>query len=111
MRMRPCSECGSVSTKGGEVPSQTAQSVSWIREQLGMMKLGAPDTSHRLNLLPGAVTLKARITVTVLAKTVETASVNTSPNVVSCRMQVAVLGRPMKSKEQRKQKVREVSRM
>ena len=32
-----------------------------------------------------------------------TATLNTAPNVICRRMQVAVLGRPMKSKEQRKQ--------
>jgi hypothetical protein len=45
------------------------------------------------------------------AKAEETATVHTTPNVVSWSMQVALLGRPMKSKEQRKQQVREVSRM
>jgi hypothetical protein len=43
--------------------------------------------------------------------TVEVTTVNTIPNVVCWRMQVAMLGRPMKSKGQRKQKVREMSRM
>jgi hypothetical protein len=43
--------------------------------------------------------------------TVEVTTVNTIPNVVCWRMQVAMLGWPMKSKEQRKQKVREMSRM
>jgi hypothetical protein len=37
--------------------------------------------------------------------------VNTIPNVVCWRMQVAMQGQPMKNKEQRKQKVREMSRM
>jgi hypothetical protein len=55
--------------------------------------------------------LKARITVRVLATTVEVTTVNTIPNVVCWRMQVAMPGWPMKSKEQRKQKVREMSRM
>jgi hypothetical protein len=47
----------------------------------------------------------------VLARTEETATVNPTPNVVSWSMQVAMLGWPMKSKEQRKQQVRKVSRM
>jgi hypothetical protein len=55
--------------------------------------------------------MKARTTVIVLAKTVETATVNIIPNMVCWRMQVAVLGYPMKSKEQRKQQVREMSKM
>ncbi|MEJ1269772.1 olfactory receptor 1354 [Cricetulus griseus] len=42
-------------------------------------------------------------TVTVLANTVERATVNRNPNAFCCRIQVAVLGRPMKSKGQRKQ--------
>jgi hypothetical protein len=55
--------------------------------------------------------LKARITVRVLAMTVEVTTVNTIPNVVCWRMQVAMPGRLMKSKEQIQQKVREMSRM
>ena len=56
------------------------------------MKLGTLDISNHFILLPGEVTLKARTTVTVLAKMVERETVNTAPNVVCCRMQVAVLG-------------------
>lgn len=59
---------------------------------MGMMNFGAPDISNHLNLLPGAVLLKARMTVMVFAKTVETATVKTTPNVVCCRMQVTALG-------------------
>jgi hypothetical protein len=83
MMMWPCPEYESVLIKGGQIPSQ----------------------------IPGEVTLKARTTVTALAKTMEIATVNITQNVVCCRMQVAVVGWPMKSKEQRKQKVREMSRM
>ena len=73
--------------------------------------MGVPDTRKFLNLLPGSVTLKARTTVTVLARTVETATVNATPNVTCCRTQVAEFGWPMKSKGQRKQKMREMSKM
>lgn len=44
---------------------------------MGTMKLGARVTNNHLILLLGAVTLKARTTVIVLAKTVETATVST----------------------------------
>jgi hypothetical protein len=76
-----------------------------------MMKLGMRDNSNCFTFLPEEVTMKARTTVIVLAKTVETATVNIIPNMVCWRMQVAVLGYPMKSKEQRKQQVREMSKM
>jgi hypothetical protein len=49
----PCSECASVSIKGGEVPSQIPQRLSWIRVQMGTMKFGVHDTSNHLTLLPG----------------------------------------------------------
>ncbi|KAK7809193.1 LOW QUALITY PROTEIN: hypothetical protein U0070_025602, partial [Myodes glareolus] len=58
-----------------------------------------------------AVTLKASSTVTVLANTVETATVNTTPNVTCCKIQIAELGYPMKSKVQRKQKMSEMSKI
>lgn len=93
-----------------ELPSQTPQRIGWIGEQMGMMQSGAPDTIHLLVLAPGAVVLKARATVTVLAETVETAAVKTTPKVTCGRMRVAVLGWPMETKEQRKQKAREMGR-
>ena len=71
--------------------------------------MGAPDTRKFLNLLPGSVTLKARTTVIVLARIVETATVNTIANVICCKTQVALLGRPMKKKEHRKQNMSEMS--
>lgn len=80
-------------------------------EQIGMTELEALDISNCLIVLPGFITLKARITIIVLASTVETATVNTRPNVICWRIQVAVLGRPMKSKEQRKHRRREMSKM
>ena len=55
--------------------------------------------------------MNARTTVIVLAKTVETETVNTTPNVICCRMQVAAFGWPMKSKGQRKQKMSEMSKI
>ena len=66
--------------KGGEVPSQTPQRFSWIKEQMGMTKLGAPDNNHCRILSSGAVTLKTTTTVMVLAKTVEIATVKTTPS-------------------------------
>ena len=54
--------------------------------------------------------MNARTTVIVLAKTVETETVNTTPNVICCRMQVAEFRWPMKSKGQRKQKMSEISK-
>ena len=57
---------------------------------MGIMQLGVPDTRKFLNLLPGSVTLKARTTVTVLARTVETATVNTIPNVICCKTQMTL---------------------
>ena len=61
-------------------------------------------------VLPGFLALNAKITRTILAKTVTTATVNTAPNVVCWRIQVAVWGRLIKSKEQRKHRRREMSR-
>ena len=43
-------------------------------------------------VLPGFLALNARITARVLAKTVATAIVNTAPNVICQRTQVAVWG-------------------
>ena len=57
------------------------------------------------------MTLNASTIVIVLANTVETATVNATPNVTCCRTQVAEFGWPMKSKGQRKQKMREMSKM
>lgn len=41
---------------------------------MGMTEFGAPDSNHSLTFLPGVVILKARTTVMVFAKMVETAS-------------------------------------
>ena len=76
-----------------------------------MTNLGAPVIIIPLILLPGVVSLKAMTTVIVLANTVEIATVKNTPNVVCCKMQVTWSGCPMKSREQRKQKTREMSRM
>ena len=76
-----------------------------------MTELEAPDSNKHLIVLPGFMALNARITVMVLAKTVETATVNTKPNATCWRTQVAVLGWPMKRKEQRKHGRREMSRI
>ena len=76
-----------------------------------MITLGVLNDSSHLTLLLGTVMLKARSTVIVLAKTVDTATVNRIPKVICCRRHLAVLGCPMKSNEQRKQSVREMSRM
>ena len=55
--------------------------------------------------------LNARTTTIVLAKTVERATVNTTPNVICCRKHVTEFGWPMKSKGQRKQKMSEMSKI
>jgi hypothetical protein len=111
MMVFPCSDCVSLSIKGGDFTNQIPERTSWIRVQMGMAKLGAPDANIPLILLPGVVSLKAKTTVIVLANTVEIATVKNTPNVICCRMQVAWLGCPMKSNEQRKQKTREMSRI
>jgi hypothetical protein len=100
MMVFPCSDCVSLSIKGGDVTNQIPQRTSWTRVQIGMTKLGAPDASIPLILLPGVVSLKVMSTVIVLANSVETAIVKNTPNVVCCRMQVACLGCPMKSNEE-----------
>ena len=82
-----------------------------MRIHMGMMKLGALDNINNLIILPGSVLLKARTTVRVLAKTVESATVNRPPYMLCCRIHVALLGYPMKSKGQRKQQVRVMSKM
>ena len=89
MMVFPYSDCVSLSIKGGDVTNQIPQKTSWIKVQMGMTKLGAPDASIPLILLPGVVSLKAMTTVIVLANTVEIATVKNTPNVVCCRMQVA----------------------
>ena len=51
--------------------------------------MGVPDTRKFLYFLPGSVILKARTTVIVhWARIVETATVNTIPNVICCKIQV-----------------------
>ena len=70
---------------------------------MGMMKLGALDTINHLTILAGTVALNAITTVIALANTVERATVNKIPNAVCCKMQVVVLGWPMKRKELSKQ--------
>lgn len=61
-------------------------------------KLEAPDSIKYFLVLPGFMALNVRIMVMVLAKTVETATVNTRPNVTGWRVKVAMFGWPMKSK-------------
>ena len=93
------SEGVSISRKGGEVPSQTSQTITRMREHMGMTLLEAPVTSCFLMVPPGFLALNTRITVRVLA---ETATVNIAPNVICLRVQVALLGWAMKGKQQRK---------
>lgn len=76
--------------KRGRIPDQTAQKVTWVNKQMGMMKLYAPDSNHCLVFHPGVVTLKARTTVMVLAKKAETVLIKTTPNVICWTMQAAV---------------------
>ena len=78
---------------------------------MGMMKLGALDTINHLTILAGTVALNAITTVIALANTVERATVNKIPNAVCCKMQVVVLGWPMKRKELSKQMKSVNSRM
>lgn len=91
--------------------SQIPVSTNWMNVQMGIMKFRAFDIISHLTILLGTVTLKARTTVIVFAKTVERATVNRSENVLCCRIQVAVLGYPMKSRGQRKQKARVTSKI
>lgn len=46
---------------------------------MAMRALGVPESNHCHIVLPGVVTLKARTTVMVLAKVVETATVKMTP--------------------------------
>ena len=78
---------------------------------MGMMKLGALDTINHLTILAGTMALNAITTVIALANTVERATVNKIPNAVCCKMQVGVLGWPIKSKELSKQMKSVNSRM
>ena len=78
---------------------------------MGMMKLGALDIINHLTILAGTVALNAITTVIALANTVERATVNKIPNAVCCKMQVIVLGCPIKSKELSKQMKSVNSRM
>jgi hypothetical protein len=63
-----------------------------------MMLFGALDIISQLTILPGKVALKAITTIIALANTVARAIVNTTPNVVYCRMHVAALHWLRKSK-------------
>lgn len=72
-----------MSIEGEEVTIQNAQKVNWMREQIGTVHLGAPEITNGF-ILPGTITLKARATVIVLTNTV-----NTTADVVFCRMQGA----------------------
>ena len=78
---------------------------------MGMMKLGALDTINHLTILAGTMALNAITTVIALANTVERDTVNKIPNAVCCKMQVVVLGCPMKRKELSKQMNSVKSRM
>lgn len=107
----PYSECASISMNGGAIPSQIPERVAWIKKQMKMTELDILDPQNHLVFLPGVVALKAKSTVIVFANMVETTTVNMIPNIICRRIQVAVLGRPMKSKEQRKHRKREMRRM
>lgn len=76
-----------------------------------MTKLGMADISNLVLLLLGTVILKASTTVIVLVRIVDTATVNITPNTICYKIQVAVLGCPMKRKDQRKQNMNDISRM
>ena len=78
---------------------------------MGIMEFGAPDTINHLTILAGEVTLNAVTTTIALANTVERATVNKIPTAVCCKMQVIVLGWPIKSKELSKQMNSVKSRM
>lgn len=76
------SEIISLSGNGGEVANHTPQRTACIKEAMRTTEVEAPGLRHTWILLPGLVTLKARTTVRVLARTEETATVNTTANVV-----------------------------
>ena len=72
-----------------------------IREQVGMTELGAPVSTHCRPLFPWRGDLEGvKATVMLWVQTVETAMVETTLNAV-CQ--------PVRSKEQGKQKMMEVS--
>jgi hypothetical protein len=70
-----------MSISGGHVPNQIPQRISWISVQMGTANLGTPTNRHLLLLLPGEMILKAGTGVTILAKLVERAMVNTTQDV------------------------------
>lgn len=70
----PSLECVCVN-EGSKVsqPESTDQEVdsTWIRENMKRTKLGDPDTNHHL-ILPGILAFRARTTVMVLVRMIET---------------------------------------
>ena len=54
--------------------------------------------------------VKATTTMKVFAKIADTATENTTPNIICLKTQVTVLGWPMNINEQKKQSIRETRR-
>lgn len=68
-------------------------------------------TIHVRHALPGLMALKAITTMKVFAETAETATENTTPKTVCLKTQVTFLGWSMNINEQKKQSIRETSRI
>ena len=95
---------------GGEVTSQKAQVIAWMRGQARTMEFASCLPKSFLAMFPGLVAMKARTTVTVLAKMEETPTVKVMLKIVCRRRQETFVGFPMKRNEQRKQRRRETRR-
>ena len=76
------SESISLSGNGGKVANHTPQRTTCIKEAMRTTKVEVPGLRHIWILLRGLVTLNAKTTVRVLARTEETATVNTTAKVV-----------------------------
>lgn len=100
-----------MSGKGGYVPSQTAQMHTWMREPLMTIAFESQVTIHVHHALPGLMALKAISTMKVFAKIAEIATETTTPKTACLKTQVTFLGWSMNINEQKKQSIRETSRI
>ena len=106
----PAKEWKSKFGNGGEVASQTAQIIAWMKGRARTMEFASCLPKSFLAMFPGLVAMKTRTTVTVFAKMEEMATEKVILKAVCRRRQVTFVGWPMKRKEQRKQSRRKMRR-
>lgn len=107
-----CSQYISLPINGGDVISQSPWRTSCIRVHIGMTKLCALDNSTHLILLPGLLSLKARLYDNhCLSQLSRHCHCEKDSNMVYNKMKEPILRYPIKRNGQRKQNVVEISRM